>query len=381
MIRGLPNDVQDVLKIASCFGAEFHSAVLEDLVDFDATSALKIAEKRELIVTSEGRKANCEDDDVRATNGGSFMIRSSKVPILSSQLSSEKRLIWELAFRLGAPLITDEAERYRMAELLLRAGAHASRAAAFDEAASHFDLGIQLLTGRRYWRDEYHLSLALHNRAAEVAYCNGDHEKVEALTSEVIANARRNGDKLDAYSSQMNSLAATNDTKAAFELSLRVLAECGYYSPKRPDRFNIGIGLFKIKRQLKLYTNDDIKKAKGCRQGGTRRDEDHQSRHIFSLYCAPSCCPSITMLGVQLSLEKGLCGASCVPFASLASLLCMYDRDVEMGFRFAQLSLDIVVSTKAFNWQARVFAFVHGNVLAIKGPIVERFAPLMQAHR
>eukprot|EP00797_Seminavis_robusta_P030117 Sro621_g176700.2 (122) ;mRNA; r:11247-11612 len=101
MIRGLPNDVQDVLKIASCFGAEFHSAVLEDLVDFDATSALKIAEKRELIVTSEGRKANCEDDDVRATNGGSFMIRSSKVPILSSQLSSEKRLIWELAVGSG----------------------------------------------------------------------------------------------------------------------------------------------------------------------------------------------------------------------------------------------------------------------------------------
>lgn len=49
-IRGLPNDVQNMLKLASCFGAEFEHCLIEKLAEiYDTTEAMKIAKDYDLV--------------------------------------------------------------------------------------------------------------------------------------------------------------------------------------------------------------------------------------------------------------------------------------------------------------------------------------------
>jgi predicted ATPase len=49
---------------------------------------------------------------------------------------------------------------------MLGARKHAEKSSSFDEASSHYELGVALL-GQRSWRDEYCLNLELFNEQHE----------------------------------------------------------------------------------------------------------------------------------------------------------------------------------------------------------------------
>ncbi|CAB9507654.1 expressed unknown protein [Seminavis robusta] len=415
-ILRLPKDVQEVLTIASCFGAEFHSVLLEELVDFDIREALEIAQDEQIIAkttttptTATTSTSSSDSTDTTNQNTATYRFLHDQFQFAAFSLIPQQeqasmhlkigRKLWnelneaELAsfgfavvrqIRLGSHLLVDEGERYRVADLLLQAGVHATHTSAFDEAASHYELGISLLPTRRRccWRDEYHITLQLYLRAAEVSYCIGNHERVEALTDMVLTNARNNKDKIGASITRMESLAATNQTKRALELALSVLAENGYRLPKKGSIANILFQLFKTKRKLKRYSNEQIRRMPTIDDGVTLdMMKIFNLAVVYSIYCEPLFFPIVTMVAVQTALKKGLCGASAVPYAAISMLLCCHFGEVDLGFRLGRLSLDIVDDTKALHWQPRVLVLVHTFVFLTRDSLTDQLAPLLTGHR
>ncbi len=72
----------------------------------------------------------------------------------------------------GVDLIQTQKERDAVASLCLWAGETAARSSTFRTALAYLDVGLELL-GEDQWREQYDLSIALHNLTAECAYCAG----------------------------------------------------------------------------------------------------------------------------------------------------------------------------------------------------------------
>ena len=108
---------------------------------------------------------------------------------------------------LGSALITNQEECHKMLELLLKSGEHAMNTTSFDEACSHFQLGINLLRPQ-HWHDE------LFNGAAKVAFCGGDCNQLDILARVVLDKARMVMHKIKPCTLQMElALTLTNNPK------------------------------------------------------------------------------------------------------------------------------------------------------------------------
>ena len=64
---------------------------------------------------------------------------------------------------------------------MLASGAKAVKSLMFSMAAVYLNLGIDLL-GDKGWRDDYVLTLALHNASAEMEMCSANFQCMKSLS-------------------------------------------------------------------------------------------------------------------------------------------------------------------------------------------------------
>lgn len=390
LIRGMPKDVRDVLTIASCFGAEFHPALLEDLVVCDIQVPLAICQDRQLVCQGHGGTMRFTHDQVQHSAYSLILKAKRKATHLElgrrlwESLSEEELKVHGFAvvrqLRLGASLIEDQDERYRMADLLLRAGKHAIEAASFEEASSHFALGLSLL-GPRHWRDEYILSLDLHNEAASVAYCNGDYKRVKELTDPIIDNARINEHKIRAYILQMDTFAARAEIDKSTLVGFEALTQVNYALPKKARLFHVLLELVKTKRLLRRVSDEEIKQL-------PRILEDSQEAAVVNLLLmlhphtyvsTPLYAAIIPMRAVRIILMNGLCNTAPLALAALAVILTG-SGEFELGLRLAELSMDLLHQLCTYEWQTRVVLLTHSFVFSIHRPIQDVLQPMKTAY-
>jgi predicted ATPase/signal transduction histidine kinase len=113
--------------------------------------------------------------------------------------------LFEIVAQLNAGrlLITEEAERLKVAELNLKAGQKAKFSTAYQSAAQYFAIGMSLLP-EKAWQVYYELTFALHKERAEVEYLSGQFEQAEALYAIALPHARSVMDKISVYFVQMD---------------------------------------------------------------------------------------------------------------------------------------------------------------------------------
>ncbi|KAI2512461.1 PhoQ sensor [Fragilaria crotonensis] len=119
----------------------------------------------------------------------------------------------------GSSCIKDR-ERNRFAQLALDAARKAVDWSSFESAKTSISFAVSLLD-KRSWRDDYDLTLAIHDAAAEIAYACGDFENVEYMVAEVLKGGRSFDDKLQANLTKVYALGSTNRTPGSYCAGLR----------------------------------------------------------------------------------------------------------------------------------------------------------------
>lgn len=267
-IRSLSPQDQQVLKIGACMGAEFDEYIFTETCDCaDVGQALQHAHEKGLVSSSEQRGEvfggwRFVHDTIQQS--AYSLIPEADRPAFHLEIG---RKLWaslspddvELniflivhQLSLGMDLMDDEDERYRMALLCLGAGERSTVSSAFQVAASYLNTGISLLAkAKRHWRDQYHISITLFNAAAEVEYCNANHDRTDYLVGQVLLHARCFKDKLQAYTTQIYSVGSRGEFAKAIGIGLKVLKELGYTFPSKVNTFHIVASLMKTRRMLK----------------------------------------------------------------------------------------------------------------------------------
>ncbi|BAY89752.1 ATPase, histidine kinase-, DNA gyrase B-, and HSP90-like domain protein [Tolypothrix sp. PCC 7601] len=285
-LQKLPVATQTALKLAACIGAQFDLATLaivnqrspedtaidlwkalqegvilpiSDVYKFYQPSELKVAEVQQPITfncsyrflhdrVQQAAYSLIPDEQKQTTHYqiGQLLLRQV------SPGAREER-IFEIVNQLnyGTTLLRKQQERDELAQLNLTACRKARAATAYQAAREYASVGLQLLGGEA-WQQQYEMTLALHDLAAEVAFLIGDFEQMDRWIAAVIERGKTPLEQVQVYQVRIQALVARNQFLEAIAIGQSVFQMLGVNLPDEPTLEDIRL----LKQEIDALISD-----------------------------------------------------------------------------------------------------------------------------
>jgi PAS domain S-box-containing protein len=268
-ISELPQQTQNALKVAACLGNTFSIADLALIAGAPPsklTAALGPALERRLILPLAGTTSVFKRTDVcrwahdRVQQAACSLIAADEIPHLHLTIGrcllrvfSADRLadrLFDIVNHLNAAigLLTDRAERTRVAELNLDVGRRAKASIAYGAALTYFNTGISLLGSD--WQRHYRLWFALQIERAECEVLTGDPGAANQHLVPLIDCARSLMDRMQAYRMKQVAGAFLGDYVTIVADETAALAACGFHIPADPTLADVSAARDRIEQLL-----------------------------------------------------------------------------------------------------------------------------------
>ncbi|MEH2259575.1 trifunctional serine/threonine-protein kinase/ATP-binding protein/sensor histidine kinase [Nostoc sp.] len=412
-LQKLPNQTQNVLKLAACIGAQFDlntlAIVSERSLEATAADLWKALQEGLIIPNTEIYKFFIQSDSASVSDAAAnptyrFLhdriqqaayslipndqkqITHLEIGTLLFRNSSEtqrQERIFDIVghFNLAAELITEPDACYEFATLNLQAGKAAKAAAAFDAAFMFVSKGIDRLPNTK-WQDNYPLSLALYDLGAGVAYLCSQFEQTDRLIASILQNARNLLDKVSAYETKILSHIAQNQMQEAVSIALDVLQQLRLKLPKQPTKIDVLLGLAKTKLILgnkKTAELIDLPKMSNPRVLAIMRILSSAASATY--VCAPQLMPLFVFERINLSVCYGNTALSAVAYAWYGMILCGVVMDIEAGYQFGQLALQVLERFNATDSKAQTL-FINCILISHwREPVKDSIPLLLEAYQ
>ncbi|MHC0062204.1 trifunctional serine/threonine-protein kinase/ATP-binding protein/sensor histidine kinase [Nostoc sp. UIC 10890] len=414
-IRKLSLETQKVLKLAACIGNTFN---LDVLAIVNETSSLTTAAqlwsalqaglilplsqdyKIPLVFSQEEsgkialtdikvdykflhdrvqQAAYCliPDEQKKATH-----LKIGQLLLQNTTPEERKENIFALVNQLnyGTDLLISETEKYQLAELNLIAGQRAKAATAHDSGVKYLQVALGLLV-EESWKCEYELTLTLYSEAAEAAFLSGDFEEMQRFF-EIIQNcATTLLDKIKVYEVQMQAYMAQNRLLEAVNTALEVLKLLGVEFPQQPNPSDIGQALAQTAAILSGTQIEDLIDLPQM----SDRYKLAAMRLLSSIFApayiaAPALLPLTVCKQVQLSVQYGNASVSPFAYANYGFLLCAIVGDIDSGYQFGQLALNLLSKLNAQEIKAKTLFIVNLFIRHWKEHLRETLEPLLSGY-
>jgi len=413
-IQKLPEATQTALKFAACIGNQFDLKTLAIVREKPSPEmALELWEAVQaglLLPQSDNYKLlQVEDRDVttnltnvnvvykflhdRVQQAAYSLIPSEqKQPVhlrigqlllQSTPPEKQEEKIFDIVnpLNIGLPLIHQPQQRQELARLNLIAGTKAKASAAYEPALQYLSAGIDCLNDRS-WQQQYPLSLALYQTATEAAYLAGYFERMDQLVSTVLQQGQTILDKVSVYTVKIQSLIARDELLNASNQGLEVLKLLGNPLSSNPSQLNILAGLLKSKLALIGKSTETLAHAPEI----TNPTQLASIRVLASIasatyLAAPNVFPLTVFKQVELSAKYGNAAESSFAFATYGLILCGVVGDIESGYAFGELALQLIDRFQAKALQARTMFVVNSFVRHWREPLHNTLEPLEQAYQ
>ncbi|MEM9136007.1 MAG: AAA family ATPase [Cyanobacteria bacterium P01_F01_bin.42] len=404
-LKKLPQDTQEVMQLGACVGARFDLTTLSIICQRSRTSIfheLTIAIQLGLIVA---RSPLNEELVIEEFRFGHDRIQQASYALIDREQKLDVhlkigRLLWhniqpeELSERIfeivdhlnqAEALLTDISERDQIAALNLQAGKKAKSSTAYDAAVRYLQMGLTLIHGREQdkagWERCYELCLDLHQEAVEAAYLNHQFELQESLTERVLQNTAHVLDRLKVYRVQILARSGQNRHIEATDIGFEVLNQLGISFPAVTPEY--------LEQVL-----EDTRKMRGDRsilglinQPTMAAEDKLAAMQILSDILSSGYQASFerfilsNLTQIQLSLNHGNTSESAFAYDCYGITLCGVVQDIDAGYEFGRLALDVVEKFHARSTQSRVVFVFNAFVRHWKDPLQDTIADLHQGHQ
>ncbi len=411
-LQKLPQETQDVLKLAAFIGNQFDLSILaivcEQSVAETAANLWKALQEGLILPQSEIYKFYLEKQiseieqipqivsykflHDRVQQAAYSLIPQSdkkdthlKIGQLLLNNIDEDRLEENILkivnqLNIGAELITEQFTRNQLAKLNLIAGCKAKIATAYSAAANYLKLGINLLATTS-WEDCYELTLALYEEAAEAAYLSTNFEEMNQLAEEIHRRAKTLLDRIKVYEVEIQAYMAQNQFLEAIQTGLQVLQFLGICFPETPNHSDIQTGMERTFANLGQRNPLDLQDIPVmCDSSKLAALRILNSLCSCAYQAAPQLLPLLVMEQVNLSMKYGNSAISPTGYAMWALILCGIVEDIEMGYNFGKLALSLLESFECKEIQAGTIFVVNADVRHYREHIKETLIPLQSAY-
>ncbi|MFB2875284.1 AAA family ATPase [Floridanema aerugineum] len=410
-IQNLPENTQETLKIAACTGNRFelrslasicqkslqetvenlHAAIVENLVvplgnmgDVELALAEKSPSTQSLEYKFIHDKIQQAAYSLIAEQDKPFVHRQIGQMLLQNTPSDKREeKIFDIVNQLNfaTSLITKQSERDELAQLNLIAGKKAKISAAYQPALNYLQTGIELLATDS-WQQQYHLILSLYEKAAEAAYLNNKLTLMEKFIEVVLSKAKTVLDKVKVYEIKIQACNAQNKFTESIDIALEVLNLLGVRLPKQPSKSDVWWRLLRTKliigrRSIASLVDLPIMTA----------PHPKARMRILNAIISASYSTSFLLFSlivfeqVNLSIKWGNAPESAYAcYSGYAIILCASVGDIEAGYQFGQLALNLLASLNAKEIQAKTYMIVNGVIKHWIEPVKETLKPLLESY-
>ncbi len=287
-------------------------------------------------------------------------------------------------FNRGIDLITDPAQRQRLAELNRKAGERAKAAIAYRAASDYFDIARRLLP-EDSWERQYTFTLHLYESSVEAAYQNGDYAEANELAAVAMRNAKNTLDQIKAFEGLSEAFIAQGKFDESLDVGFRLLNELGVVYPRAPKQSDIDEALQEVKS---AYSDETIEKLadlplmKDPNSLAIARILSSISSPAF--FTSPDLFTYLSLKDAHLAMKYGNTAAASFSYATYGQILCRGDDEREnpiLGYRFGQLGLDLLRRLDVNELQCKVTSVVHAFVSHWTLHVKDMLAPLRAAHQ
>ncbi len=391
-LQQLPQATQEILKLAACIGAQFDlntlAIVSHKSPQVAATLLWQALQEGLLIPTAEIYKFFAQSDDKSVVNvsvnpGYRFLhdrvqqaayslipedqksLTHLTIGLLLQQNCSETEIEAKLFDIVGhlnraTALITDPIDRESLAQLNLSAGKKARNSTAYAAANIYLQTGIELLSNN-CWETQYQLTLDLHITAAKTAYLHGNLDRMEEISGVVLRSAKKILEKVEIYRIQVTALINNGRLQEAIVLGINVLSQLGIELPTQPDQAHIHQALQDLEKQLKGRQIEELLDLPVMNDRQTQQTIKLLADLAVPIFIAiPDLYPILSSTMVRLSSHFGNTSASVLGYVNHGLVLSSFLGDVEMGYRFGNLALNLLERNNSQELKGRVL-FMFAN--------------------
>jgi PAS domain S-box-containing protein len=278
--------------------------------------------------------------------------------------------IFEVAgqFNRGLPLVSEPAERRRVAELELQAGQLAAAASSFGAAASYVTAGIELLAP---WTTDDPLAFALHLELARCELARGHFSAADALLAPLRDHARNGPEHRLVERLEIDTALARGALSDALTVAVASLARIGIQVSRHPSSDELSAAMRDAMDALGDRSIEDLE--------GLVIVDDPVIESALDLLAAvlpvayfsdPDLHTVIACRCAALTIRHGVTGASTLALASLALELDWRFHQVDVARRFAKVARTLCETHAYIAYSGRTFIAL-GVVAAHTGSLGE----------
>ena len=383
-IQKLPENTQNLLKLAACIGNRFKLEVLATVSEQSLNttarelwSALKVGL---ILPLNDAYKIPLVLDESDSTveeilsrlpiaykflhdriqQGAYALIPESQkcqVHLKVGQLLLQNRepdileeKIFEIVHQLnmGRSLISDRPGRDELAQLNLFAGQRARAAAAYEPALRYFNSGLELLA-RGSWQSQYDLTLSLHVETAEAEFLNTNFKRANTLAKIVLQQTNLLLDRVKAHELIVQIYIAQNQPLKAIESGIEALQKLGLAD----------IASNNSQWQIELPKLTDLEKL-------PEMTDPYQLAVLRLLmticpaayFAKPEILLSMVLAMVELCLKHGHSALAAYAYVWYGAIRCSVG-DVETGYQSGQLALKLLERFHAKELKAKIYNLLY----------------------
>lgn len=405
-LRELPEQTQDILKFAACIGTLFDLDLLsvicekplgETAVDLDYA----IAEG--LILPASETYGSPQPDRCpsvrryrflhdRVQQAAYSLIPETKRPhthLHVGRLLKQNRdrlhsdgQIFEIVnqFLDTVDLVTDEAERYELVRLNSIAIRKAKAAIAYETALRYLTVALQLLPDGSWDRD-YDLTLNLYLEGVEIEYYNDRLERAQSLSQQVVERAKDDLDRLKVYEIEVQYSISKNQMGASIDVAWEALSLLGLSLPQDPD--GLAEACDRLQQSLSPWRGERIDEL----QHLPRMADPYQYAALRILVTVtppvfigrPHLFPVVALSMVDLCVRGGNSEFAAFAYTEYSLLFVGTGGDVESGYRFGRLALDLLERYPTRELKGQVYLVFNFFVRHWKEPLRATLDPLLES--
>ncbi|EKF05717.1 MULTISPECIES: AAA family ATPase [unclassified Tolypothrix] len=281
----------------------------------------------------------------------------------------------------GMQLITNQSEKYELAELNLCAGKKSKLSAAYNSAINYLRNGIKLLSNCS-WEEQYELTLALYQEAVEAAYINGEFTEMERYLQIVLQQAKTVLDKVKVYEIKIQFCAARNKMQGTIETTLEILDLLEIRFPQNPSKLDVQQSYTETKYALAGKEPLDLLDLPVMTDPYTIAALRLMSNVTISAYnTAPIIFQLMTLQQVKLLVQYGNSAVAASSYAWYGLFLSGIVDDIDTGYKFGQLALKILDKFDAKEFQAKTFFAFNIFIMPWKMHIKKTLKPLFKSYQ
>ncbi len=398
-LQKLPTATQDVLKLAACIGNEFDLATLalargKSSKNLSQTSEAETAtaiwkalqeglilpqtevykvyagEESQTIAQQSSQAVTYKFLHDRVQQAAYFLIpedekqtthlKLGRLLLNNISASEQQEKIFQIVSQLnmGLGLITQQTERNQLAQLNLVAGRKAKASTAYTAAVQYLTLGIELLAADS-WQNQYALTLALYEEAAEAEYLNTNFEQAITLADLILQQTTHLLDRIKTYELKVQIYIAQDQQVQAIETGLKALEQLKI-SLILPDVEQDNY----LKRLPELTSLANIPEMSNPESLAALRLLSSITPPVH--HVKPDMFPSVALTMLHLCLEEGHSSLAAYVYGIYGLFLCAVIQDVDAAYHSGQISLQLLEQYHAKELSSKIYMLFGAFICACK---------------